>query len=95
MLYLTRKLGQSVVINDTIEVQVVDIRGKSIKLGFSFPSDVSVLRRELYDRIQAENRRAAEDTAGIAAAIGREGGPEGGAHEHGEADTVGDPGETE
>jgi len=60
MLYLTRKIGESVVINDNIEVTVVEVRGKSIKLGFTFPADVSVLRREIYERIQAENRAAAE-----------------------------------
>jgi carbon storage regulator len=59
MLYLTRKVGESVVINDHIEVTVVEIRGKSIKLGFTFPQTASVLRRELYDRIQEENKAAA------------------------------------
>lgn len=56
MLYLTRKIGQSVIINDDIEVTVVDIRGKSVKLGFTFPQEASVLRREIYERIQEENR---------------------------------------
>lgn len=59
MLYLTRKIGESVIINDNIEVTVVDIRGKSIKLGFTFPPEATVLRRELHERIQAENRAAA------------------------------------
>ena len=64
MLYLTRKIGESVIINDNIEVTVVDIRGKSIKLGFTFPPEATVLRRELYERIQAENRAAAAAAAG-------------------------------
>ena len=59
MLYLTRKIGESVVINDTIEVTVVEVRVKSIKLGFTFPPDVSVLRREIHERIKEENRAAA------------------------------------
>ncbi len=59
MLYLTRKVGDSVVIDDNIEVTVVEVRGKTVKLGFTFPEDVQVLRRELYDRIQDENRSAA------------------------------------
>ncbi len=59
MLYLTRKIGESVVINDTIEVTVVEVRGKSIKLGFTFPPEVSVLRREIHERIKEENRAAA------------------------------------
>ncbi len=63
MLYLTRKIGESVIINDNIEISVIEVRGKSIKLGFTFPSDVSVLRREIYERIQEENRAAAEASA--------------------------------
>lgn len=59
MLYLTRKIGESVIINDNVEVTVVEVRGKSIKLGFTFPSDVTVLRREIFERIQEENRAAA------------------------------------
>ena len=61
MLYLTRKIGESVIINDGIEVTVIEIRGKSIKLGFEFPADATVLRKEIHDRIQAENRAAAEE----------------------------------
>lgn len=59
MLYLTRKIGESVVINDEIEVTVIDIRGKSIKLGFTFPAHATVLRREIFDRVREENRAAA------------------------------------
>ena len=69
MLYLTRKVGESVVINDDIEVTVVDIRGKSIKLGFTFPPEASVLRRELYERIQKEKQ--ADANAGLGAPGGK------------------------
>ena len=69
MLYLTRKIGESVVINDDIEVTVVDVRGKTIKLGFTFPSDATVLRREIYERIQEENRAAAQAGANISEAL--------------------------
>ena len=65
MLFLTRKIGESVVINDNIEVTVVEVRGRSIKLGFEFPPDVTVLRRELYDKIQDENRAAAGAAADL------------------------------
>ena len=63
MLYLTRKAGESVIINDDIEVTVVDIRGRSVKLGFIFPQGASVLRRELYEKIQRENLEAAQASA--------------------------------
>ncbi|SMF68145.1 carbon storage regulator, CsrA [Tistlia consotensis] len=69
MLYLTRKIGESVVINDEIEVTVVDIRGKSIKLGFTFPETATVLRREIYERIQEENRAAAAGSQALAEAF--------------------------
>lgn len=54
MLFLTRKVGESVIINGEIEVTVVEVRGKSVKLGCTFPPHASVLRRELYERIKAE-----------------------------------------
>ena len=65
MPYLTRQIGESVSINDNVEITVVEVRGKSIKLGFTFPPGVSVLRREIYERIQEENRAAAAGIEGI------------------------------
>ena len=65
MLYLTRKIGESVIINDGIEVTVIEVRGKSVKLGFEFPASATVLRKEIYERIQAENRAAAEGGAAL------------------------------
>jgi len=72
MLYLTRKVGESVVVNDDIEITVVEVRGRSIKLGFTFPENVSVLRREIWERVQAENRAAADiDDGNLAASIAK------------------------
>lgn len=64
MLYLTRKVGESVIINNNIELTVIEVRGKSTKLGFTFPADASVLRKELYERIREENIAAAQGDAG-------------------------------
>ncbi len=66
---MTRKIGESVIINDNIEVTVIDIRGKSIKLGFTFPTDATVLRREIFERIQAENQAAAAGDEALAQAL--------------------------
>lgn len=74
MLYLTRKIGESVVINGEIEVTVIEVRGKSTKLGFTFPASATVLRREIHDRIQEENRAAAVGSEALAAAIEQGGG---------------------
>lgn len=58
MLYIKRKIGESVIINDTVRVKVSEIQGKFVKLEFEFPKDNTVLRSELYERIQKENREA-------------------------------------
>ena len=58
MLYLMRKQDESIIINNNIELKVIEIKGKSVKLGFNFPKGASVLRKELYDKIMAENEAA-------------------------------------
>lgn len=58
MLYLSRKVGESVIINNSIEVTVVEVRGKTAKLGFTFPTDVTVLRKEIHDKITQANQEA-------------------------------------
>lgn len=60
MLYLTRKIGESVIINNNIEVTVMEVRGRTVKLGFIFPEDVNILRKELHERIMQQNIAAAE-----------------------------------
>ena len=59
MLYLSRKIGESIIINNVIEMTVVEVRGKTVKIGFNFPPEASVLRKEIYDKIMAENVAAA------------------------------------
>lgn len=60
MLYLTRKIGETIMINENIEITVVSVSGKSVKLGLKFPESITILRKEVFDRIQEENRAAAE-----------------------------------
>ncbi len=60
MLYLARKEGESIIINNNIELTVVEVRGRTVKLGFVFPPEASILRKELYEKIRAQNIAAAE-----------------------------------
>jgi len=60
MLFISRKLEESIIINNNIELKVLEIKGKTVKLGFNFPKEASVLRKELYDKIMAENIAAAQ-----------------------------------
>ncbi len=60
MLILSRKKGETIVIDGNIEVTVVDIEEDKIKLGFDAPRDVSILRKEIYLQILEENRNASK-----------------------------------
>ncbi|MBO5154880.1 MAG: carbon storage regulator CsrA [Eubacterium sp.] len=59
MLALTRKKGESLVLNNDIEVTVLEIRGDQVKLGVKAPREVPVYRKEVYLQIQKENEAAA------------------------------------
>lgn len=58
MLALTRKRGESLVINNNIEITVLEIRGDQIKLGIQAPKDVPIYRKEVYLQILNENEEA-------------------------------------
>ena len=59
MLILARRIGESIMIGDQVEISVVDIKGDQVKLGIKAPSQVKVYRAEVYAAIQEENRAAA------------------------------------
>ena len=56
MLALTRKKGESLMINNDIEVTVLEIKGDQVKIGISAPKEVPVYRKEVYLQIQEENK---------------------------------------
>jgi carbon storage regulator len=66
MLYLSRRIGEAVIINHAIEVRVVEVKGRSVKLGFRFPDDASVLREEVFEQVREANEAAAESAGRLA-----------------------------
>ena len=58
MLVLARKVGQSIIINENIELMVIEVRGDQVRLGIQAPKNVPVHRKELLDQIKAENANA-------------------------------------
>lgn len=54
MLVLTRKLNESIVIDENIVVTVVEIRRDKVRLGIQAPKEVRVNRQEVQDRLRAE-----------------------------------------
>ena len=59
MLALTRKTGQSIIIDDNIEITVVEVKGDQVRVGISAPRSVKILRKEIFEEIRAENKAAA------------------------------------
>lgn len=58
MLVLTRKLGESIAIDDHIKIRVVQIKGKQVRLGIEAPKDTKIHREEVYLAIQDQNQQS-------------------------------------
>lgn len=56
MLVLSRQKNESIMIGNSIEIVIIDIRGDKVRLGINAPRDVAVHRKEIYDAIQKEIR---------------------------------------
>ena len=69
MLVLTRKIDQRIRIGNDVEVVVLGIEGDHVKLGIEAPRQIPVLRYELVQDVQEENRRAAQTAAAAASTI--------------------------
>jgi carbon storage regulator len=54
MLILTRRVGETLVIGDDVNVTVLGVRGNQVRLGVNAPKEVAVHREEIYQRIQNE-----------------------------------------
>ena len=55
MLILSRRIGETIVINNQeINIRVIEIRGSQVRLGIQAPRDIPVHREEIYEKIQTE-----------------------------------------
>ena len=59
MLVLTRKIGESIQINEDVKITVIDVKGKNIRLGIEAPRETKIYREEVFLRIKEENQAAA------------------------------------
>lgn len=60
MLALARKINESIIINDNVEVTVLEVKGDQVKLGINAPKSVPIYRQEIYKQIQEANAKAAD-----------------------------------
>lgn len=58
MLVLSRKIGETIVVGKDIEVSILEIQGGEVRLGFNAPRDVIILRKEILEEVESQNRQA-------------------------------------
>lgn len=65
MLVLTRKVEESIIIGDNVEIKILEIRKNSVKIGIIAPKEIKVLRKEVIKEIEKENIEAIGSIDGI------------------------------
>lgn len=69
MLVLTRRLDESILIGDDIEIRIVQVKGSGdqavVRVGITAPKHITVLRKEVHDEVVASNRQSAQVAASI------------------------------
>ena len=58
MLILTRRVGESVIIGDDVDVTVLGVKGNQVRLGVKAPREIAVHREEIYQRIRREKENS-------------------------------------
>ena len=60
MLILSRRKGERINIGDDIVVEIIEVKGRQVRLGIDAPRATRIHREEVYERIREENFRASE-----------------------------------
>lgn len=63
MLALSRKINESIIVGNDIEVTILEVKGDQVKVGINAPKSVPIYRKEIYLQIKESNKEAAETVA--------------------------------
>ena len=61
MLVLNRKAGESIILDDDIEIIILEEKDGKIKIGIEAPESVTILRKEVYEEVKEENSKSIDD----------------------------------
>ncbi|UVI29893.1 carbon storage regulator CsrA [Paenibacillus spongiae] len=65
MLVLSRKKGESVILQDNIEITILEVTADTVKIGINAPKDIEILRKEIYTMVKETNRESAASITGL------------------------------
>ncbi len=65
MLALSRRIGESIMIGNDIEITIIEVKGEQVRLGINAPKSVPIHRKEIYLQIKEENREVIDSTLEI------------------------------
>ena len=67
MLALSRKVGESIIINNNVELTILEVKGDQVKIGINAPKSVPIYRKEIYVQIQEANKESMNNDLGALA----------------------------
>jgi len=67
MLVLSRKKGESIILQDNIEITILEVNADTIKIGIQAPRDIDIVRKEIYLSVQQTNRESTDTGSNLQA----------------------------
>lgn len=65
MLALSRKINESIIIGQDVEITILEIKGDQVKIGINAPKSVPIFRKEIFVQIKEENQQSADNTDNV------------------------------